>query len=149
MKSKNSSDSAVEVRHIVMPNHANPHGHIFGGQLMAWIDLAAAMVATRHAEVAVATVHVEEVSFEHPVFVGDHVHILAALNYVGNTSMEVGVKVMVENPYLGTRKKATKAYLRFVSVGKEGRPIPCFKMIPVTPDEVRRFDRAKNKFLKK
>lgn len=148
LKNKNPQDSIVEVRHIIMPNNANPHGHVFGGQIMAWIDLAAAMVAMRHAEVPVSTVHVEEVTFESPVLVGNHVHILACLNYVGTTSMEVGVKVMVENPFTGSRIKTTKAYLRFVAMGKDGRPVHCHELTPVSEDEIRRFNRAKDKFAK-
>ena len=118
--SKTPSDSAVEMREMVMPHHTNPQNTVFGGTVMSWMDIAAAMVAARHANRPVVTVHISDIDFIAPVKMGHHVHIQASLNYVGKSSMIVGVKVTSENPMTGERRKTTKAYLTFVALDDLG-----------------------------
>jgi acyl-CoA hydrolase len=135
--------SAVETRYIIMPQHANDYGIAFGGTIMSWIDMVAAMVAQRHAEREVVTVSIDKISFLAPIELGDHVVLKASVNYVGRTSMEVGVQVTKENPYTGRQERATTAYLTFVGLDDQKHPVPVPKIVPETPNEVRRFENAK------
>lgn len=136
---KTAKESAVETRYLVMPNHTNPQNSIFGGVVMSWIDMAAAMVAERHSNRPVVTVHVDDISFKAPIKIGDHVLIKANLNFVGKSSMLVGVKVIAENPFTGITRHTTTAYLAFVALDDIGRPIQIRGVIPETDEEIRRF----------
>ena len=147
--SKTPSDSAVEMREMVMPHHTNPQNTVFGGTVMSWMDIAAAMVAARHANRPVVTVHISDIDFIAPVKMGHHVHIQASLNYVGTSSMIVGVKVTSENPMTGERRKTTKAYLTFVALDDLGKPTTVPELKVESPDEVRRFENAKQRALAK
>ncbi len=140
---KTPRDSAVEARYIVLPQHANDLGIAFGGTIMSWIDMVAAMVAQRHCAGKVVTVSIDRMSFIAPCHVGEHVLLRASVNYVGHTSMEVGVQVLKENPYTGSRQRATTAYLTFVALDAEERPTAIPPLRPETPDELRRFENAK------
>jgi acyl-CoA hydrolase len=143
--SKSPSESSVEMREMVMPNHANPQNTVFGGTVMSWIDMAAAMVAARHCGRPVVTAHIADIDFVAPIKMGYHVLIKASLNYVGRTSMIVGVKVISENPYTGESRTTTKAYLTFVALDDLGRPIQVPELKPETEDEIRRFENAKKR----
>lgn len=136
---KTVANSAVEMRYLVMPNHTNPQNSIFGGVVMSWIDMAAAMVAERHSGRPVVTVHIDDISFKAPIKIGDHVLIKASLNYVGKTSMLIGVKVLAENPFTGITRHTTTAYLVFVALDDIGKPLEVNPIIPETEDEKRRF----------
>jgi acyl-CoA hydrolase len=142
---KTPSESAVEMREMVMPNHTNPQNTVFGGTVMSWIDIAAAMVAARHCGKPVVTAHIDDIDFIAPIKVGYHVLIQASLNYVGKTSMIVGVKVTSENPYTGEVRTTTKAYLTFVALDDLGKPIEVPGLKVETEDEIRRFENAKKR----
>ena len=144
-KSKTPSESAIEMREMVMPGDTNPHGTIFGGKIMSWMDIAAAMCASRHCENPVVTVHISDIDFISPIKVGSHVVIKTSVNYVGKTSMVIGVKVESENPYTGQVRKTTKAYLTFVAVDEFGKPIAVPALTPETEDEKRRYDNAQKR----
>jgi acyl-CoA hydrolase len=133
------------MREMVMPHHTNPQNTVFGGTVMSWMDIAAAMVAARHANRPVVTVHISDIDFIAPVKMGHHVHIQASLNYVGKSSMIVGVKVTSENPMTGERRKTTKAYLTFVALDDLGKPTAVPELKVETPDEVRRFENAQQR----
>lgn len=139
LKTKTMQESAVEMRYLVMPNDTNPQNSIFGGVVMSWIDMAAAMVAERHSNRPVVTVHVGDMSFKAPIKIGDHVLIKASINYVGRTSMLVGVKVLAENPFTGITRHTTTAYLTFVALDDIGRPMQVNPITAETDDEKRRF----------
>lgn len=147
--SKTPKDSKVEMREIVMPNHINPNSVVFGGVVLSWIDLAAAMCATRHCQSNVVTIHVDSVSFYHPIKLGEHVVIMASVNYVGDTSLIVGVKVISENPMTGETKTATNAYLTFVSLDEEGRKKRVPRLVPEDEVEIRRFKEAQQRLAHK
>ena len=142
---KTPSESSVEMREMVMPNHTNPQNTVFGGTVMSWIDIAAAMVAARHCGRPVVTAHIDDIDFLAPIKMGYHVLIQASLNYVGKTSMIVGVKVTSENPYTGEFRQTTKAYLTFVALDDLGRPVEVPGLTPQTEDEIRRFENAKKR----
>ena len=128
-----------------MPNHTNPQNTVFGGTVMSWIDIAAAMVAARHCGKPVVTAHIDDIDFIAPIKMGYHVLIQASLNYVGRTSMIVGVKVTSENPYSGEVRTTTKAYLTFVALDDLGHPVEVPQLKPESEDELRRFDNAKKR----
>ena len=142
---KTPSESSVEMREMVMPNHTNPQNTVFGGTVMGWIDIAAAMVAARHCGRPVVTAHIDDIDFIAPIKMGYHVLIQASLNFVGRTSMIIGVKVTSENPYTGEVRTTTKAYLTFVALNDLGRPVEVPPLKPESPDEIRRFENAKKR----
>jgi acyl-CoA hydrolase len=145
IKEKSPSLSAVEMREIVMPQHANPLNTVFGGVVMSWIDIAAAMAASRHCQRPVVTAHVDDISFISPIKVGEHVLIKASLNYVGTTSMLVGVKVESDNPYTCLRQTTTRAYLTFVALDDQGKPTQVPNLIVSTNEERRRFENGQKR----
>jgi len=145
LPNKTPSETAIEMREMVMPSHTNTHGTIFGGTVMSWIDIAAAMVAARHCGKPVVTAHIDDIDFIAPIKMGYHVLIQASLNYVGKSSMIVGVKVTSENPYTGEVRTTTTAYLTFVALDDLGRPHTVPGLTPETPDEIRRFENAKKR----
>ncbi len=140
---KTPSESSVEMREMVMPNHTNALNTVFGGTVMSWIDIAAAMVAARHCGKPVVTAHIDDIDFIAPIKVGYHVLIQASMNYVGRSSMIVGVKVTSENPYTGEVRITTKAYLTFVALDDLSRPVEVPGLAPETEDEIRRYENAK------
>ncbi|MCS6965722.1 MAG: acyl-CoA thioesterase [Candidatus Kapabacteria bacterium] len=134
--------SAVEMMHLVLPNHANQLGNVLGGQLMQWMDIAAALAAMRHAGKVCVTAAVDSISFLEPIRIGHIVHIFATVNRAFRTSMEVGVKVFREDPINGTRTHAASAYLTFVAIDQYGKPLPVPPVEPQTLEEQRRWQEA-------
>lgn len=126
MPAQNAEYSRVISKYIVMPQHSNPTGVMFGGVLMSWIDMAAAMVAEKHSGNDVVTVHVDQISFTSPILVGEHVIVNAVLTGTGNSSMQITVMVESENVKTRTVKKTTKAVLTFVAIDemKKSTPVP-------------------------
>lgn len=143
MKGKKPADSVVESRYLLMPHQANPYGTAFGGVIVAWIDMIASMAAQRHCGKEVVTASIDSLSFKEPVCVGDHVVLKASVNYVGRTSMEVGVRVIREDPYTAKQTIATTAHLTFVALDENKRPCPVAPILPQTADEKRRYENAK------
>ena len=143
LKGKTPAESAVSTRYLVMPEQANPHGTAFGGAIIAWIDMVAAMTAERHASREVVTVNIDSISFRQPIYVGDHVVLEASVNYVGRTSMEIGVQVSRQNPVTNESIMATTAHLTFVALDENKKPIVVAPIIPETDDEKRRYENAK------
>jgi len=141
---KSPKDSAFLTRKIVTSDQLNPNGTLFGGVIMAWIDEVAFMSARRYSgRPFVVTASIDNITFMMPLRLGDHVILTSQVNYVGNTSMEIGVKVERENPYTGERAQATSAYLTFVALDKHGRPKPLPKLILETPEDQRRYEEAR------
>jgi acyl-CoA hydrolase len=135
-------DSQSEMAEIVLPNDANPLGALLGGRLMHWIDLAGAMAAHRHARSYAVTASVDHIDFLVPVKVGDLIILRSSVNRVFHTSMEVGVKVFVENYLADTAQHVASAYLTFVAVDANGRHLKVAAVIPETDEQRRRYDDA-------
>ncbi len=131
--------SQVEMTQLVLPNDANRLGNLLGGQLMHWIDLAAAIAASRHSKRICVTASVDDLNFIHPIKAGDVVILRASVNRVFRTSMEVGVKVLSENLLTGEVQHANSAYLTFVSIDNDGSPVEAPRLRPESADEQRRF----------
>ncbi len=135
-------ESQSEMVEIVLPNDANPLGALLGGRLMHWIDLTGALAAHRHSRNYVVTASIDHLDFLTPVHVGDLIILKSSINRAFHTSMEVGVKVWVENYIAGTRQHVSSAYLTFVAVDRHGRHLPVPPVLAETPDEKRRFEDA-------
>jgi len=135
-------DSQSEMAEIVLPNDVNPLTALLGGRLMHWIDIAGAMAAHRHARTFVVTASIDHLDFLVPVHVGDLVILRSSVNRVFRTSMEVGVKVWVENYIRDECQHVSSAYLTFVAVDKDSKPIPVPAVIQETDDQRRRYDDA-------
>ncbi|MDF1504164.1 acyl-CoA thioesterase [Roseisolibacter sp. H3M3-2] len=138
-------ESRHETSALMMPEHANNLGHVFGGVILSMMDTAAAVAAFRHARNNCVTVSIDRVDFREPIHVGDLVVMKASVNYVGRTSMEVGVRVEAEELTTGRRRHTNSCYLTFVAVDRNGRPIEVPPLHAETPEEVRRYDAAKER----
>jgi acyl-CoA hydrolase len=142
LPAKKIRKSITIMTELVLPNHTNQLGKLLGGQLMHWIDICAAMSAGRHNQRVCVTASVDRIDFHNPISLGDPVTLVASVNRVFNTSMEIGVKVFSENYIEGKRIHTNSAYLTFVCVDKKGKPVKAIEAIPETKDEKRRFAEA-------
>jgi len=142
-KGKSPKQSAVETRYLIMPHQANPYGTVFGGVIMAWIDMVAAMAAQRHCGKEVVTAGIDSLAFKEPINIGDHVVLRASVNYVSRSSMEVGVQVAREDPYSGRQVVATTAHLTFVALDEHKKPTQAPPILPKTEQEKRRYENAR------
>ncbi|MCE2901543.1 MAG: acyl-CoA thioesterase [Gemmatimonas sp.] len=136
------SASQHETSELIMPHDANILGHAFGGAIMAMVDKAAAVAAFRHARTACVTASIDRVDFREPIHVGDLVTCKASVNFVGTTSMEVGVRVEAEDLINGARRHTNTCYLTFVAIDRNGRPVPIAKVLPETDGQQRRYEAA-------
>ena len=139
---KKISDSQITMTELVLPNHTNQLGNLLGGQLMHWIDICAALSAAKHNQRVCVTASVDRIDFHQPIKLGDAVTLTSTINRVFKTSMEVGVKVYAQNFREGTKIHTNTAYLTFVSVGNDGKPVEGIEGIPESEDEKRRYDEA-------
>jgi len=139
---KRPSESSVDMREMVLPESANNLGTIFGGQVMSWIDIAAAIAAGRHARRVVVTASIDALHFLAPVKVGEVVRIKAQVNYAARTSMEVGVRVEKENLISGAVAHTATAYATFVALDEKGKPTDVPPVTPETEEEKRRYNEA-------
>lgn len=138
--------SRCEMTQIVMPGHTNgASGVLFGGVMMQWIDVCAGVSAIRHAGGAVVTASIDRLDFLVPVRLGDIVVLQSRVNYVRRTSMEVGCRVETEDPATRARRYTTKAYLTFVAIDADGRPIPLPPLVLATEDDRRRCAAAEER----
>jgi acyl-CoA hydrolase len=132
----------VETAQVVLPSHTNAMGTLFGGVLMQWIDVTAAIAAARHARGPVATASMDRLHFLRPVRAEEFVIIRAEVSYSARTSMEVEVTALAEDPWTGERAAATHALLTFVALDEHGRPRPVPPLVTETATERARFAQA-------
>lgn len=142
MSKKTVKESMVTMTELVLPNDTNQLGNLLGGKLMHWIDICAAMAASKHSNRVCVTASVDKIDFIQPIRLGNVVNLVASVNKVFNTSMEVGVKVYRESHLEGTRVHANTAYLTFVSVDEFGKPVKTNEIIPEADEEKRRYEEA-------
>ena len=138
-------ESISEYSEFALPTDANTLGNVLGGMVMHLVDLAAALAAVRHARCAVVTASIDQMSFLHPVHIGQLIVLRSSVNRVFRTSMEIGVRVEVENLITGHIKHTSSAYLTFVAIDKSGNRIPIPPVIPESEDEQRRFVEAEQR----
>jgi acyl-CoA hydrolase len=131
-----------EMTEIILPNDTNTLGNLLGGRLMHFIDLTGAMAAYRHSRTNVVTAAMDHIDFIRPVHLGDLLTLRSSVNRAFSSSMEVGVKVWAENTRTGNIAHVASAYLVFVAIDNEGRPVRIPAVEPETPAEQRRFEGA-------
>jgi acyl-CoA hydrolase len=135
-------ESISEYSEFALPNDANTLGNVLGGKVMHLVDLAAALAAVRHSRCAVVTASVDHMNFLHQIHIGQLIVLRSSVNRVFRTSMEVGVRVEVENLVSGEIRHTSSAYLTFVAIDKTGSRVAVPQVIPETEDEKRRYEEA-------
>ncbi len=139
---KTPADSQITMTELVLPNDTNVFGNLMGGRLMYWMDIAAALCATKHCNKQVVTASVDNITFENPIELGNAVHIEAKLSRSFSTSMEVHLKVWGEDFRTQQRLKSNEAYYTFVALDANRKPTPVPELVPETEDETRIFEGA-------
>ncbi len=138
---KTPSVSSTTMVRIMMPMDANVAGNVFGGSILRMIDEAASIVAFKHARSNVVTASIDRMDFYSPVYIGDMLRLIASINYVHRTSMEIGVRVEAENPLTGEVRHTGTCFLTYVALDRQHRPIPVPPLKPETEDEKRQTRR--------
>jgi acyl-CoA hydrolase len=148
----NSNEPAVEVRtvresrseysELCLPSNTNLLGNMLGGHVMHLVDLCGAIAGARHSRCTIVTASVDQMTFLHPVHSGDLVLLKSQVNRVFRTSMEVGVKVWVENLRTGKMRHTSSAYVTFVGIDQEGHRLVLPQVVPETDEEKRRWNEA-------
>lgn len=142
MKARKASETLAITTKIVLPNDTNTLGNLFGGQLLAWMDVIASVSAHRHSKRVVVTASVNHVSFQKPISHASIVTLEAKVSRAFVSSMEIFVDVFEENQVTGERVKCNEAIYTFVAVDQNGAPIQVPELIPETEEEKERFDGA-------
>ncbi|MCU0436171.1 MAG: acyl-CoA thioesterase [Bacteroidia bacterium] len=142
MKPRKPSDSlAISTQHV-LPNDTNNLNNLFGGRLLEWMDVIAAVSAHRHCRRVVVTATVNHVAFHQPIPYGSIVTLEAKVSRAFTSSMEVFIDVFVENPVTGEKVKSNEAIYTFVAVDQNGAPLPVPPVEPETEEEKKRYDSA-------
>jgi uncharacterized protein (TIGR00369 family) len=139
------ADSESHVTELMMPQDVNNLGNVFGGTILSMVDRAAAVAAMRHAGSVCVTVSIDRVDFREPIYAGELVTCKARVNFVGRTSMEVGVRVEAENLLTGNRRHTNTCFLTFVSIDERGRPTPVRPLTVDTAEDRQRWNEAKRR----
>lgn len=142
MQGRHPAESEAVMAELMMPQHANLMGNVFGGVILALVDRVAAVCAIRHSHRQCVTVSVDKVDFREPIHVGELITAFARVNFAGKTSMEVGVKIVAENVLTGEKRHTNSCYVTYVALDDTGRPTEVPPIVPETPDEKRRYERA-------
>ena len=145
MDAKPVSQSVVTMTELVHPSHTNALNSAFGGVIVSWIDICAAICAMRHSQKHVVTASIDALNFVNPVYAGWIVNLHASVNYVARTSMEVGVRADAENPIMGETFHVASAYLTFVALSDQKKPIIIPQVIPETDIEKHRYAAAEKR----
>jgi acyl-CoA hydrolase len=142
MDEKRASESHTVMNELVLPNDTNAFGNLMGGRLMYWMDIAAAMAASKHCNAPCMTASVDNLSFKNPIKLGNIVHIEAKVTRAFTTSMEIHLKVWGEDMLHQYKYESNEAYFTFVALDPNGKPRPVAKLVPETDDEQKLFDGA-------
>jgi len=137
--------SRISIAQMMQPEHANNLGNVHGGWIMKLVDEAGALACMRHAQRRVVTVAIDSMSFRHPIKTSDLVILNAEVSYTGSTSMEAEVQVIAENPITGQRWQTNTAYLVYVALDDEGKPVAVPPILAETVDEERKMTEAKER----
>jgi acyl-CoA hydrolase len=142
MQTKTPAQSLTINTEVVLPNDTNHVGNLFGGKLMQWVDITAAIAAQRHCGRVVVTAAINHVSFDNPIKQNSVVTLEAKVSRAFSTSMEIYVDVLVENTVTGEKTKCNEAILTFVAIDQNGAPLPVPPLTPETDIEKKRFESA-------
>src|SRR6266540_1019457 len=143
--SKPVNTSKTTLSSQMMPVDANPMGNVHGGTILKMVDVAAGVTALRHARMNTVTASIDRMDFYNPVYVGNLLTLKASVNYVGMTSMEVGVRIEAENLRTGKVTHTGSCYLTYVAIDENGRPTEVPNIVPETPEEKRRWTAGKER----
>lgn len=127
---------------MVLPNDTNTLNNLMGGKLMQWMDIVSAISAQKHSNSTVVTASVDNISFKHPIRLGNVVTLKAKVTRAFNSSMEVRIEVEAEDIPLGKKIESNSAYFTFVAVGQSGNPAPVPEVEPQTEEETALYDGA-------
>lgn len=134
---------------LMLPEHANISGNVHGGEIMKMMDNAGGVVARRHSRSNLVTARVDALEFHHPIHVGNYVSCVCEMNFVGVSSMEVMVKVVVEDlKYDREPKVALTGYFTYVAIDENGKAIPVPRLKLTTDEEVRCFNEGKERYIR-
>jgi uncharacterized protein (TIGR00369 family) len=139
------SASRISLAQLMQPEHANNLGHVHGGWIMKLVDEAGALACMRHAQQRVVTVAVDRMTFHQPIRITDLVTLTAEVSYVGRTALEAEVHVVAENPITGERTHTNTAYLVYVALDENGKPVPVPALIPETEEQRQRMEEGKTR----
>lgn len=141
---KTPEQSQIMIRKVVAPAMLSPNKTLFGGYIMSWIDEVAFMSARRYSgQSTVVTANIDNISFLYPIKEGEQVVLTARVNYVGRSSMEIGVRVEIENAFSGKLTHTNSAYLTFVALDSRAKPVSVPKLMLETEEDQRRYEEAK------
>jgi acyl-CoA hydrolase len=143
--SKPISDSRSIISTQMLPSDANPMGNVHGGTILKQVDVAAGVTALRHARMNTVTASIDRMDFYNPVYVGDLLTLKASVNYVGKTSMEIGVRIEAENLTSGKVTHTGSCYLTYVAIDENGKPREVPDIVPETAVEKRRWEAGKKR----
>ncbi len=139
MDPRSPTGSESLVSELMMPHQVNNHGHVFGGVVLSMVDRVAGVASMRHSGRPCVTVSFDRVDFKEPIFTGEVVTCKARVNFVGRTSMEIGVRVEAENLFTRELRHTNSCYLTFVALGANHRPVPVPALKLETEEDRRRF----------
>jgi len=142
MQGKSPRESYTIMNELVLPNDTNTLNNLMGGRLLHWMDIAAAISGQKHCNRIVVTASVDNVSFKHPIKLGDVISIEAKVTRAFNTSVEIRMDVWAQNIPSGTRVKSNEAYYTFVALDQDGNTVPVPELIPETPEDFILYDGA-------
>lgn len=145
LPAKKPSASTAVVSELMMPHQVNNLGHVFGGELLSMVDRAGAVAAMRHARTATVTVSIDRVDFREPIYTGELVTCTAQVNFVGRTSMEIGVRVEAENLLSGEKRHTNTCFLTFVAIDASHRPCRVPPLDLSDAEDERRFREGKRR----
>jgi uncharacterized protein (TIGR00369 family) len=139
MEPRSPAESETLVSELMMPHHVNNHGHVFGGVILSMVDRAAGVAAMRHSGRPCVTVSIDRVDFKEPIFTGELVICQARVNFVGRTSMEIGVRVEAERLLSREKRHTNTCFLTFVAIDSGHRPVPVPPLTLETEEDRKRF----------
>jgi acyl-CoA hydrolase len=145
MEPRTPEASESLVSELMMPHQVNNHGNVFGGVILSMVDRAAGVAAMRHAGRPCVTVSFDRVEFKEPIFTGELVTCRARVNYVGRTSMEIGVRVEAEDLLEGSTRHTNTCFLTFVAIDENHRPVPVPPLQPETEEDRKRHREGKRR----
>lgn len=141
-KKKFPRESFVSMTEFVLPNDTNTLNNLMGGRLMHWMDIVAAIAAQKHSNNIVVTASVDNISFRHPIVLGNVVTLKARITRAFSSSMEVRIDVEAEDVPSGRKIESNSAYLTFVAIDKQGKPKEVPEIETETPEEKALYDGA-------
>lgn len=141
-KFKHVKDAQVDISELMLPSHSNFNGKIHGGYVLSLMDRIAFACASKHSGAYCVTASVDTVDFLKPIEIGELVTMKASVNYVGNSSMVIGIRVEAENIRTGEKKHCNSSYFTMVAKDEDGKSLPVPGLILTNDHDIRRFAKS-------